>query len=45
MKLVEAIADDVMVVEAYGRLDSTTSKALTLPTRWRCRNWTSTWRY
>ena len=26
MKLVEAIADDVMVVEAYGRLDSTTSK-------------------
>jgi anti-sigma B factor antagonist len=26
MKLVEAVAEDVMVVEAYGRLDSTTSK-------------------
>jgi anti-anti-sigma factor len=26
MKLVEAVAEDVMVVEVYGRLDSTTSK-------------------
>ena len=31
MKLVEAIADDVMVVEAYGRLDSTTSKGYRRP--------------
>jgi len=28
MKLVEEVTDDVTVVEAYGRLDSTTSKEL-----------------
>ena len=26
MKLVEAVAEDVMIVEAYGRIDSTTAK-------------------
>jgi anti-sigma B factor antagonist len=26
MKLVEAIADDITIVEAYGRLDSTTAR-------------------
>ena len=28
MKLVEAVAEDVTVVEAYGRINSTTSKVL-----------------
>ena len=26
MKLVEAVAEDIMIVEAYGRIDSTTAK-------------------